>query len=192
MSKKKRPDKLILKDEMIDVIPPESVRVLVTSDDTPTFKIINKKINTQSVKLFLEHKSTREKVKLEIPIEYLELHKIPYHHPQFPTNTMLLATLDGRPTRYEMIAIIDEIDKSEEQLLSFGPNEVNIIIVKDKLAGRNLGLEVILQLVPLKNTRDYTKYCTHPADIKNLPADIIWRNETCRTTVEKLIKNSLK
>lgn len=188
MGKKKKADKLIMQDEMTNVIPPDAIKVLVSGEDNPSFKVLSKRITTQAVKLSLEHRSTKEKVKLIVPIEYLEFHKIPYKHYEFPTDKLLLATLNNRPTRYKVEAILDDLNSQE----------IVYVIVYDKESGKTLGLDIYLQKLPINETENYAKSCFHAVDIKDrLPKDIIWRNSICQTTVPLLIeqatkKNSLK
>lgn len=185
MGKKKKADKLIMQDEMTNVIPPDSIEVLVSGEDNPSFKVLSKRITTQAVKLTLEHRSTKEKVKLIVPIEYLELHKIPYKHHEFPTDKLLLATLNNRPTRYKVEAILDDLNLKGEEIV--------YVIVYDKESGKTLGLDIYLQKLPINETENYAKSCFHAVDIKDrLPKDIIWRNSICQTTVPLLIEQTIK
>ena len=123
-------------------IPLESLAVLITGEDNKHFKCLSKKITTDKVKVMLKHKQTGERVKLVVPIEFLEFHKILYKNPTIPGDTQIAGVLDGKVTLWAVQTIIKDIWPQHD-----------LVIVKCCQSGRTIACKVPVQLI--ENTSQY-------------------------------------
>lgn len=154
----------ILDDSIKGPIPIESLKVLMTGDSNDKFRVLSKKINSQNVKVILKHRETSERVKIVVPIEFLELHKIPYKNPVIPTNLQIKGVLEGVVRAWECIVIIKELSK-----------DFDLVILLDKESQKQIACKVPIE--EIINTKQYIEKSQNYSQLKNYNLERIslWR-----------------
>lgn len=151
-------------------IPLESLAILVTGDDNKNFKCLSKKITTDKVKVNLKHRNTGERVKLTVPIEFLELHKITYKNPIIPSDIQIIGALLNTSSKWEVKAIIPEI------LLNY-----DLVLVKCLQSNKIIACKIETKLI--KNTKGYLTKVINKDQFRLHSIDI-WRETECQKEIQ--------
>ena len=166
---KKIPIKLNLETDP-GIIPLESIKVLVSGDETPTFKIINKKILENKVKMTLKHKETKEIVKLSIPIEILKFNRIYYKDPVIPYNDKLvLGVLESQVKDWTCEYIVNDLSEKED-----------LVVLRCKESNKLIGLK--LETSYIQKSKLYIEKCTTYKNI-NIDQVKIWKDYSCQREI---------
>ena len=157
-------------------IPIESLKILMTGDSNPKFRVLSKKITSKNVRLILKHRETGEQLKLVAPIEFLEFHKIPYKNPVVPTNKQIEGVLQDKVKSWNCQVIIKDLS-----------DQYDLVILLDIDSQKTIACKV-----PIKNiekTKLYIEKCQTYKQLNNYNYNRInlWReNEWQREIMTKL------
>lgn len=152
------------------IIPLESIRVLVSGEDNSMFKVINKKVLKNKVKLTLKHKETSEIVKLFIPIEILKFNRIPYKNPVIPyNNKLVLGVLEGQVKSWACEYIINDLSEKED-----------VVVLRCKESNKLIGLK--LETSYIQESKLYIEKCTSYKNT-NIDQVKIWKDMSCQREV---------
>ena len=156
-------------------IPIESLKVLMTGDSNSKFRIIKKVITNENVKETLIHRESGEKVKITIPIKFLEDHNIPYKHLVIPTNHQISGVLEGRVRAWEVEEIIKDLF-----------THFDLVIVIDKGSMKKIACKVPIQ--DIQQTKFYIEKCKNYSQIPDYSFEKIhlWRESAEQLWVSHL------
>lgn len=153
-------------------IPLESLAILVTGDDNKNFKCLSKKITSDSVKVNLKHRKSGERVKLNVPTEFLEFHKILYKNAVIPTNVQIAGVLDGKVIGWEIQTIIKGIWQQED-----------LVVVKCLQSGKIIACRVPVQ--DIEKTKQYIEKSVNKEQSHfNYSTISIWRETECQREIQ--------
>jgi hypothetical protein len=153
-------------------IPLESLAVLVTGDDNKNFKSLSKHISGGNVKVMLKHRTTGERVKVVVPTDFLDFHKILYKNAVIPTNTQIAGILDKKVKTHEVESIIKDIWQQED-----------LVIVKCLQSGKKIACKVPVQ--DIEQTSQYIEKSINKEQSHfNYSTISIWRESQCQREIQ--------
>lgn len=157
-------------------IPIESLKVLMTGDSNPKFRVLSKKITSENVKLVLKHRETNEKLKIVAPISFLEFHKVPYKNPVIPTNKQIEGVLQNRVKAWNCEIIIKDLSQ-----------QFDLVVLLDIDSQKKIACKVPIQ--EIEQTKLYIEKCQtyQQANSYDYSKINIWReNEWQKEIMTKL------
>lgn len=153
-------------------IPIESLSLLVNGEDNKNFNCLSKHITSDRVKVMLKHKETGERVKIVVPIEFLEFHKILFQDPVIPTNEQVVGVLDDRVTNWRVELIIKGIWKEDD-----------LVINKCLQSGKLIACRIPTKCI--EKTKQYiNKSITKEQSHFNYSTISIWRETECQREIQ--------
>ena len=158
-------------------IPIESLKVLMTGDSNDRFRVISKRISKTNVKLVLKHRETKELVKIVTPIEFLELHRIPYKNISIPSDKQIEGVLNERVESWECKIIIKDLS-----------TKYDLVVLLDKESQKTIACKVPIEAI--EKTKLYIDKCQNYKQA-NFSYNKInqWRESECQREI--MIKLSL-
>lgn len=147
-------------------IPIESLKVLMTGDSNTKFRVLSKKISSESVKLVLKHRETNERVKIVAPIKFLEFHKVPYKNPVIPNDKQIEGVLQDRVKAWECEIIIKDFSQ-----------QYDLVVLLDVDSQKKIACKVPISII--EKTKLYIDKCQtyKQANLYDYSKINIWRED---------------